>query len=269
MKINKIILVGYKSFLQENLYQYLKKKKLNVKKIKFKVFLKSKIKDSIIINFSNDQKFFKKKYKEIYDRNLKISKKLSGTNSILYFISTRKVYAPSLRINENSDLNPIDYYAKNNLISEKKCKQLLKKNIAILRTSNVIGYEIKKKKQSMMSMLISGILKNKIILDQTYNYKKDILPVIFFCQIVTILIKKEFRGLVNIGSGVCFSILEICSILGIKKNLLSYIFDKNKKNEKSFSYNVKKLNEITKLKISKKKIKLELIKIKDEIRKKI
>ena len=69
----KILLVGYKSFIQENLYLRLRKK-YKIKKLKFKDLNKDIINNhDLIINFSNSNFFFKKKYSKKYDRNLIIS----------------------------------------------------------------------------------------------------------------------------------------------------------------------------------------------------
>ena len=69
----KIILVGYKSFIQENLYNYLKQNN-NIEKIKFKDLNKLKLENcQLIINFSQDQNFYSKKYLKKKDRNLYIS----------------------------------------------------------------------------------------------------------------------------------------------------------------------------------------------------
>ena len=69
----KIFLIGYKSFIQTNLYNHLKKNFI-VNKIKLQDIYKKKITNcDVIINFSNSKKFYEKEYNKIYDRNLKIA----------------------------------------------------------------------------------------------------------------------------------------------------------------------------------------------------
>lgn len=268
MNYRKIYLVGYKSYLQKNLYFFLKKKKINVKKIQFNKLLKSNINKAIIINLSTDENFFKKKYQKKYDRNFKIAKYFQYRKIVLYLISTRQVYKPLSNINESSKIFPQNNYSKNCLISEKNCKTLLENKLAILRTSNVFGFEIRKKRQSMMSALIMGIKNKKVILDQSYCYKKDILPVILFCKIILILLKKNFYGIINIGSGISLTLLEIYNYINENRET-ELVIDANKKvKDNSFTFDISKLKKITKIKINKKNILDQLKKIKNEIKKK-
>ena len=117
---SRIILIGYKSFLQANLYKYLKKKH-TVKKIRFTNIKKFKYKESdIVINFSNNYKFYKAKYNTKIDRNYQIAKIINKFNTNLIFISTRQVYKPRINITEKSEIQPMNTYAKNCLISENK-----------------------------------------------------------------------------------------------------------------------------------------------------
>ena len=46
-----------------------------------------------------------------------------------------------MNIKETSRIKPLNNYAKNCLKSEIKCKQILKNNLLIIITSNIIGLE--------------------------------------------------------------------------------------------------------------------------------
>ena len=147
----KILLIGYKSFLQQNLYEYLKKKYL-VKKIRFENFKKYKIRENdTIINFSYNKNFFSKKYNITNDRNYYLAKLLKNTKSNFILISTRQIYKPKINVTENSVIKPINNYAKNCLYSEKICKKVLRNNLLILRLANVVGFEIGKKKKTIFN----------------------------------------------------------------------------------------------------------------------
>ena len=138
----KIFLIGYKSFIQTNLYNHLKKNFI-VNKIKFQDIYKKKITNcDVIINFSNSKKFYEKEYNKIYDRNLKIANIIKKNNVKFFLLSTRQVYAQKLYLTEKSKLKPLNLYAKNCLYSEKNCRKILKKNLVILRLSNINGYEL-------------------------------------------------------------------------------------------------------------------------------
>lgn len=265
----KIYLVGYKSFLQKNLYIFLKKKISNVQKVTFSNLKKKNLHNCTIINCSNDKNFYLKKYNKNIDRNLMIANLIHNKKSILYLISTRQVYFPRLAITEKSKIYPTNFYSKNTLISEKKCKKILNNNLIIMRTSNVIGFEFRKKRKSMMSMLIEGIVDKKVILDQNHKYKKDILPVNFFCKIVLELIKKKFTGLVNVGSGISMTLLEIYKYLKLNNEIKLIFIQNNKVKDNSFSYDISLLKNVTKIRITKKDVINELKKIKNEIKNKV
>jgi nucleoside-diphosphate-sugar epimerase len=192
-----------------------------------------------------------------------IAKKISKQGCLFYILSTRQVYKPQLNITENSLIKPINIYAKNNFYSEKNCFKILNNKLIVLRLSNIVGYELKKKKPSLMSLLIKGI-KNKIVtLDENCNYKKDILPIRYLILIIFKIIKSDYRGIINIGSGVTLTLIEIYKYLTYKKKC-KLIIKKNKKknNDNNYSYNIKKLHKITKFKISKKKVYDEFDKLK-------
>lgn len=264
--MQRIIIVGYKSFIQENLYKFFKKKNIHVLKIKFNNFNSFIIKNGDrIINCSNSINFFKKKYNLRYDRNYIIAKKISKIDAYLYILSTRQVYKPRMNITEKSYISPINTYAKNNLISEKKCNEIIGNKLIILRLSNIVGMEKKKKRPSLMSILIKGIRNKVVQMDENYGNKKDILPVRYLSLFIFHIIRVNFQGIVNIGSGVSLTLMEIYKYLDLKNSCKLKIAKSKKFVDSSYSYNLKKLYKIIKIKISKKKIYQEL----DEIRKNI
>ena len=72
-------------------------------------------------------------------------------------------------ISEKSKLSPLNIYAKNCIKSEKFCKKIMNDNLLILRLSNVFGYENgKKKKPSLMSLILNSLKKREIIFDNNY-----------------------------------------------------------------------------------------------------
>jgi nucleoside-diphosphate-sugar epimerase len=265
--MNRILIFGNKSFIQENFFIFLKKKKIKVFKKKFsdlkKIFF---FKDDIIINCSISSEFFYKEYKKLFDRNYLIARHIKKKNIKLIFLSTRMVYQQKRNIIESSKLHPINIYASNCLKSENLCRKILKNNLTILRISNVIGLEFRKKRQSLMSKLIKGIKKNKIILDNSYDFKKDLIPINFFCQYLYKIIRSKYSGLINLGSGISLTVLSLVKTLVLKKNV-KILIDHDTKNryDKSYSYNIRKLVEITKIRFSKSEVLKEINKISKKI----
>jgi len=261
----KIIIVGYKSFIQENLYTHLKKKFI-VKKIKFKNINFKSIKNvDIIINCSNSKKFFNKKYIKKNDRNLQIANLIKNTKIKLFIFSSRQVYSPRLNINENSELRPLNIYAKNCIKSETFCRKQIKKKLLILRLSNIFGYEIgKKKKESLTSLIIKGIREKKVIFDENYFLYKDFLPIKILCIYIEKLIKKNSRGVFNVGSGIPLSVKSfVHKIIDEKK--IKLIINNKKINDNNFSFNTTKLQKKTGFSIGKKILNFYIVKLKKKL----
>lgn len=267
----KILILGNKSFLQKSLYLFFKKKKINVQKITFQKFHNYQIPENcIIINCSISKEFFKQKYQEKIDRNFKIAKKIKNIKAILIMISTRQVYKPKLNLNEKTKVRPINTYGRNMIISEKKCKKIVSKKLMIIRTSNVIGFEQRRLRQSMMSLLLSGFKNRKILMDSNSHYYKDILPVNLFCNYIYKLISKNFIGTINVGSGIKLRLLDIYHLIEEKINFKPklILYKKNDNNDNSYSYNIQKLKKITNLKINSEKLKCEIHQIAKQLKKK-
>ena len=243
---NRIIIIGYKSFIQNNFYK-LYKKRFKIIKLKFSKVNSFKFnQNDIVLNCSQDEDFFNKKYKINKDRNLKIAKIISSKNSQLILLSSRNVYQPKLGISENSQIEPIDIYGKNCLRSENNCKKVLKK-LTILRLSNVVGIEsMKKKRLSLMSILINGIKKKHIQFDNSYEWYKDIIPIRILCLYLEKILLKKYYGILNIGSGFKIKIKNFIRYLNLNKKIKISI-DERKIKKHEYSYKIKKLRKIAKI----------------------
>ena len=139
--MKRILIIGKRGFIGNNLYKYLKKF-YKVKQISFKEFVKFKPEINYynhIINTSINKNYINNKYNEKFDNDLKISKLINNKETIYSFISTRKVYPSKANLRENSQLLPKTNYSKNKLITEKKLIKKFKDNLVILRVSNIIG----------------------------------------------------------------------------------------------------------------------------------
>lgn len=267
-KLNKkkIILVGYKSFIQTNLFGHLKNK-FFVKKLRFKEINKKNVEGfDIIINCSNSKNFFDKQYEKKYDRNLKIANIIKATKTKLFLLSSRQVYAQKLFLTEKSTINPLNTYSKNCVMSEKLCKKILKNNLLILRLSNVFGLEKgKKKKPSMVSLIIQGLKKGKIIMDNNYFLHKDFLPIQLLCLHIEKLANLNLKGILNIGSGIPYLVKDfIDEFIDSSKTKIKIQINK-KFNDKSYCFNIEKLNNLSGIKFDKKKLNVYLLELKNKL----
>ena len=93
--MKKIIIIGKKSFIGNNLKLYLQKKYI-IKALNLNQFLKLKKKrlENVhwIINCSINNKYIKKKYEEHFDFDLKVARKILNLKCNFIFLSSRKIY---------------------------------------------------------------------------------------------------------------------------------------------------------------------------------
>lgn len=262
----KIILVGYKSFIQKNLFKYLSKNFL-IKKIKFNEIKNIKIEDyDLIINCSNSKNFYLKKYKKKYDRNLEIANMIKNTGIKLFLLSSRQVYSPKLLLTERSKLKPINIYSNNCIKSEKNCKKILNNDLLILRLSNVFGYENgKKKRPSLVSIILKSLKKKEIIFDNNYFLYKDFLPINLLCLYIESLVKLNITGIINIGSGIPILVKDfVKKVIDIKKIRIKVRLSEGFY-DKSYSYNISKLKKLTGIEINKKKLNVYFSQLKNKL----
>ena len=132
-------------------------------------------------------------------------------------ISTCKVYGTNKRypVSEKEKCEPTTDYGKKKFAIEKKLKKILKNKLLILRVSNILQFDIRKSsklKTFINKMLIN--LKNKNIIYIPKNqFLKDFLPINFFNLALYQLIKKNIKGIYNIGSGAGLTISEFARLL--------------------------------------------------------
>ena len=252
-EIKRIILIGNRSFIQQNLYFFFKKK-YKVVKIKFENVKKSLFFDNdVIINCSQDKRFFSKKYNKLYDRNYLIARLLGNKNINFVLLSSRSVYSPKFSLKENSNLSLTNRYGINCFKSEQNCKKLIKK-LTILRISNVVGLEYgKKKRPSLMSIMINGIKKKRIVFDMNFYWYKDLIPVNILSQYIYKIITLKYFGIINVGSGFKLRVKDFIKYLSLNKKIKIKVI-KIKTKTDDYSYNITKLKKLTKLYYSKEKI---------------
>ena len=257
MKI-KVLIIGKNSFLGSNLYRFLKKRKIIIKKTDLRKFLKYEIKYlskfDVIINFSINNNFFNKKYNIKNDFDLIVAKKIKGINSKLVIFSTGKVYGPGYKLKEQSLKRPIDTYGKNKIITEKKILKI-KKDILILRLSNIVGKKninINRKVTNLFFDDIRKNLKKKKVIIPTKNYYKDFLLIDDFLKIVYLCILKNISGVFNLSANIKIYLKDLAKVISNKtKAKILY------SNNKTYSFTLDNAKLMNKLMINKKLLNLK------------
>ena len=241
--MKKILIIGKRSFIAKNLYKNLNKK-FRSKLIKFNQLnsIKKNINNfNYVINCSISKNYIKKKYNKNFDNDFKIATLINNTKTKYIFLSSRKVYKSKPNIKENSKLLPKSSYSRNKLITEKKLLKKFKKNLIILRISNIIGNKSNKKNHLHRTFvdIFFDNAKKGFVLENKKQFK-DFISIDKFCQIIVEIIQKNLSGIYNVSIGQKIKINSIiawlnfynpkkCKILSTKKNIIKQNFYLNNK----------------------------------------
>ena len=118
----KILIIGKRSFIAQNIYNYLNNF-FFIQKISYSEFLRFSLKKikvfNYIINCSIKKEYLSNKYYSKNDNDFHIANKIINIFVKMIFLSTRKVYKLGNNLNEKSKLQPKCNYSKNKLITEK------------------------------------------------------------------------------------------------------------------------------------------------------
>ena len=256
--MNKILIIGKKSFLGSNLKIYLSKfYKIDCYSYE-KIILKNNSffdKYSHVINTTIHKKYTKEKYNKKYDLDSNFINKFKKINFYYIYLNSRKVYLPKENINENSSISPIDNYAKNKMVTERFLQKKCKNKFISLRISNVIGKRIFKNLRNSHKLFFDNFLRykknnKKIIVKNDF---KDFISINQFSKVIKQIIKYQIIGIYNVSIGKKIYISEIVEWLD--KNLLENIeFTDIEKD--SFTLSNKKLLKKIKINLSKNQLKL-------------
>ena len=191
---------------------------------------------------------------------------IKNSRTKLFLLSTRQVYSQKLFLTEKSKLDPFNIYGENCLKSEINCKKVLKKKLLNLRLSNVFGYENgKKKKASLVSLIIKSLKIKKIRFDNNYFLYKDFLPINLLCLYIEKLIHLNINGTINVGSGIPILVKDfVKKIVDIRKIKIKIELSKNF-SDQSYCYNINKLKRLTGINIDKKNLNVYFSKLKNRL----
>jgi dTDP-4-dehydrorhamnose reductase len=254
---NKILIVGKKSFLGQNIYNYFKKKKIKVILKSFEHAMSTNLNYyDFIINTSINKKYFFYKYNKIYDCDLILAKKIRYSRVRYVFFSSRKVYKNKINILEDDYLYPQCNYSRNKLQTENILLKILKSRVLILRISNILGLKKNfKKTRTIHTLFIDNFffyqLRNSKILFK--NCFKDFITIDQFCRVIYLLIKLNATGIFNVSLGKKIFLSEI--ILWLKKINKKIFIKKQLDIKSSFTLNNKKLLSKIKIRLLKRDVK--------------
>ena len=242
----KILIIGGSSLLGLNwavnlinyyqIYLSFNKTNINVKytnkiNINFKNYIETKnkikkINPDYIINLAaiTDVDFCEINKKKAYHVNTMIPLMLSKIANILkcklLHISTDQLFNQKQKFfYENSQVSPINYYAKSKYLGERKILKICK-NYLIIRT-NFFGHGTRFK-NSYSEYILKNIKKNK----KLYLSDKIFFNPIYICNLIKIsnyLLKKDIKGLYNLTADDNTTKYEfgvrLCILYNLKKKI--------------------------------------------------
>ena len=243
--MKKILVIGKRSLIGNSLNKLLSYR-YNIKLISFSNF--TRLKDNelrnfrFVINCSLNKKYISNKYNLKHDNDLFISKKIAKLDIIQIMLSTRKVYKPRANIKENSKTLGIDFYGRNKIITENKCKKI-KNNFLILRISNIlVNFENKKNRlhKTFLEHFKDYLTKDNFLINR--NCFKDFITIKQFSKIICLIVSRDLkRGIFNVSLNHKIYTHEILHWLTkFKKDKIKIIYTKQK-NKDSFTLNNDKL----------------------------
>ena len=263
----KILIIGLKGLLGNNLFNFFKIKKINVYRLSFESFIKNKNRHldnfDVIINCTSNQKFINNQYLDRNDHDLIIAKKIVHSNTKLVMLSTRKVYKAKFNINELNKKKPKCNYSKNKEISEISVSKILANRVLILRISNIISYPNKNRRKlhKTFSDIFFEMAKKGFIYKDNKVYK-DFISIKKFNQIVLELVKKNSFGIFNVSLGKKIYVNQLITWLNFyNSKKIKMINPKNSFNNDSFTLNNKKLMQEIKIKNNVLELKNECLRI--------
>jgi len=144
---------------------------------------------------------------------------------IIFISSAGTIYGPhNGKINENTSLNPINYYGLSKLIIENYIlflSRTLELKYVIVRPSNIYGNLNKiKKNQGFIEIATHKILRNQVLeIWGNGNQKRDFLHISDFCNLLEEIISYDVnKEIINFASGESYTLIHIINVL--EKELL-------------------------------------------------
>ena len=172
--------------------------------------------------------------------------------SWFFFSSTSHVYNSSSKpISEKSLKKPISFYGKTKLMAEKYIIYNLKKKKIPFCIGRIFSTTNKnQKKNYLVPDLKKKIrLSRKKIILRNLNHYRDFISMEDISEIIFLLWKKKYQGILNLGSGKPVFLKDIA--LKISRKFKKKIYFKDNRTTTFLTANIKELKKIYKKKLNK------------------
>ncbi len=220
----KILIIGKNSYLANGISEYFPSASfISHKEIGSSSDL---IKNAdLILNFSIQPEFSKEILKKEDIIDYQICNTIKDTETKFIFISSRKVYGSNSELNyysENDELNPMDFYSENKILTEKCLTDLIGDKLTVLRVSNIIGEPIFRNNYNIfMGWISQSMSKNgKLMINKNPYAVKDFITKKYFHSGLKLLSQKQLPGVLNFGSELNIPVIEILSNIVGEENVI-------------------------------------------------
>jgi nucleoside-diphosphate-sugar epimerase len=194
----RTLIIGKNSFIGKSFYHATKNVDIisysDIDRIDFSKY-------NTVLNCAITPEFKTEDYKQRNDLDYQVAILAAANKCHYIMMSTRKVYGTcdDLQIlNENSGLNPTDYYGDNKATSEKKIMEL-GSSYTILRASNVYGFEYGR--NSFMGFCMDQLKHtDKIVYSISDKAKRDFISIKSVCKVLNKVVELKPQGIYNLSS---------------------------------------------------------------------
>ncbi len=170
-----------------------------------------------------------------------------------FFSSTSHVYSSSKKkINENFKINPISYYGKTKKLAENYIIKKLKKRKTKYCIGRIFSTTNKNQKKNYLVPDLKRRIKdtNGEIILQNLNHYRDFISIKDLAKIIIFLYKKNYEGVINLGTGSATHLKNIAKIIARKyKKRVNFL---DNKISTYLVADISSLKKIYKFKLSKK-----------------
>jgi dTDP-4-dehydrorhamnose reductase/UDP-glucose 4-epimerase len=157
-----------------------------------------------VVNFAFAPSLHDSPYRPELDVDERASRRAAQAGAHYVMISSRRVYSADAAWNarESASAEGIDEYGRNKLRIEHSLADRLGERLTILRPGNVVGYEPVPGRRRFAAYLQNQLRETgRIRLTVHPRTRRDLVPLEFFCRVVSEVLLRRAAGVFNVGAG--------------------------------------------------------------------
>lgn len=159
----------------------------------------------VVVNFARHPDDMRLPHDPERDVDLRLARRMAGTQARYVMLSSRKVYAADAQQNatEDAPLSGLDVYGRNKVAAEAALRDLLPGNrLTVLRIGNVIGPERIPGRRSFMGFMLNTLADTgEIVFDMSPFVSRDFVTAEHFAAQLGRIVELGLTGTYNLSSG--------------------------------------------------------------------